>query len=34
MVTFIIFALLVYAVPYIAIIVFIIGFIYGLLDNK
>lgn len=33
MITFMVFCLLVYAVPYIAIIVFIIGFIYGLLDK-
>lgn len=33
MITFIIFCLLVYAAPYIAIIVFIIGFIYGLLNK-
>lgn len=33
MITFVLFCLLVYAVPYIAIIVFVIGFIYGLLDK-
>lgn len=33
MITLIILCLLVYAVPYIAIAVFIIGLIYGLLDN-
>lgn len=33
MITFIIFALLVYAAPHIALLVFIIGIICGLLDN-
>lgn len=33
MITFIILCLLVYAAPYIALLVLIIGFICGLLDN-
>ena len=33
MITFVLFCLLVYAAPYIALLVFIIGIICGLLDN-